>query len=484
MPMPADHPPHTMKRRTFLQKAAFAGSGLALTPTLLRGRDAEFLAHRDKFGGWPAYRFKPTGFFRLEKRDRWWFVTPEGNAFLSLGMNHVHQSWLNQAHNAEHWRKAFGAERYRDEKWKAGLRAKVVSDMDAFGYNTLGVHNSFGDFVPHIEAAWIKPILFVVNNHSRAGAEWEFPDVFSKEFERHCDAVAKKEIAETRDDPWLLGYAMTDCPILTEIDAAPRPTHVYGSVRTGGRTWPRVIRNLPASSPGKQAYVELMRSRHSSWILQFNEVYGTQFTNWDELLKAVDWRPDADLTNGKELQDNHAFLEKVAERQYSVMTGAVRRHDPNHLIFGDKLNANTDSGDAVVHITSKYTDLVFYQMYGRFAEQRPVLARWAEKTDKPFFNGDGSFAAPHVNMPNPHGPHAVDQEHRAELAEEFCEKMFRRGDFVGWSVCGWVDTWNSMAQKKHKQHSGIQDAFGKSYEPLRRTLSEFSRRMYRVAGRG
>lgn len=468
-----------MKRRTFLH-----GLGaLAAWPSLSGAQDVrERFLGRDKFGGCPVHRFRKTGFFRLEKRDRWWFVTPEGNAFLSLGMNHVHPNWLNQAHNAEHWRKAFGAERYRDSKWKAGLRAKVDSDLRAFGYNTLGVHNSFDSMRPRIETAWIKSIAFAQSHHWREPDEWEFPDVFSKEFETHCDALAKKETAGSRDDPWLLGYAMTDCPILTDIDAAPRPTHVYGSVRGGGATWPRVIRNLPASAPGKQAWVDLMRARHSSWILQFNEVYGTEFTNWDELLKAVDWRPRTDLTNGRELQDNRAFLEKVVNRYYSVMTGAVRRHDPNHLIFGDKLNANTDSGDAVVHITSKYTDLVFYQMYGRWAEQRPVITRWAQKTDKPLFNGDGAFSVPHANMPNPHGPHPVDQEHRAELTEEFCERMFRRGNFVGWSVCGWVDTWKSMPRKQHKQHSGIQDAFGRPYEPLRRTLKEFSERMYQVAG--
>ena len=42
----------------------------------------------DRFGGWTGKRFKATGFFRLEKDERWWLVTPEGNAFLSFGINH------------------------------------------------------------------------------------------------------------------------------------------------------------------------------------------------------------------------------------------------------------------------------------------------------------------------------------------------------------------------------------------------------------
>ena len=34
-------------------------------------------------------QFKATGFFRLEQADRWWLVTPEGNAFLSFGISHI-----------------------------------------------------------------------------------------------------------------------------------------------------------------------------------------------------------------------------------------------------------------------------------------------------------------------------------------------------------------------------------------------------------
>ncbi len=469
-----------MNRRQFIKGFA---AGLSLAPAILRAQSVDAFSLRDRYGGCPAIRFEPSGFFRLEKRERWWFVTPEGNAFLSLGMNHVHPGWLNQVYNAEHWRKAFGAERYNDAKWKEGVRAKVAADLAAFGYNTLGVHNNHAALRPKIDTAWIKPVVFANTHHWLEPDQMEFPDVFSAEFERHCDDLARKECAPLKGDPWLLGYAMTDCPILTEIDAAARPTHVYGSARGATATWPRALRNLPASAPGKRAYVDFMRTRHSSWILHFNEVYETNFESWEDLLKAENWRPGVDPNNAKEIQDNRAFLAKVVDQYYSVTAAALRRHDPNHLVFGDKLNANTDSGDLVVPITAKHTDLVFYQMYGRWREQRPVLARWSKLTDKPFFNGDGAFHAPHANMPNPHGPHAVDQEHRAEMTREFCERMFAREDFVGWSVCGWVETWKTMPRKEFKQHGGIQDPFGENYEPLRETLNGFSGRMYRAAAR-
>ena len=61
---------------------------------------------RDQYGGWTGLKFEATGFFRLEKApDRWWLVTPEGNAYLIHGMDHCGLDVINQPYNREHWRK-------------------------------------------------------------------------------------------------------------------------------------------------------------------------------------------------------------------------------------------------------------------------------------------------------------------------------------------------------------------------------------------
>ena len=45
---------------------------------------------RDPYGGWNNLRFESTGFFHVSERDGvWWLVTPQGNAFLSKGVNNV-----------------------------------------------------------------------------------------------------------------------------------------------------------------------------------------------------------------------------------------------------------------------------------------------------------------------------------------------------------------------------------------------------------
>lgn len=55
-----------------------------------------------------ALRFESTGFFRLEKADRWWLVTPEGDAFLSFGVNHIQPDRTTAPYNKAFWAKEFG----------------------------------------------------------------------------------------------------------------------------------------------------------------------------------------------------------------------------------------------------------------------------------------------------------------------------------------------------------------------------------------
>ena len=462
-------------RRAFLRN-----TGIAASASLFGARAQEATARLDKFGGLRARRFEATGFFRVEKRERWWFVTPEGHAWLGFGINHIHPAWLNQSYNRDFWLKRFGAATFNDDAWKAGLRARITADMAACGYNHFGVHNVFGP-VSGLGFAELRPISFVKIPHYLPSTAPDYPDVFAPRFAQHCDELAAREVAPRRDDPWILGYAFTDCPIFTDAEAAARPSNIHGAPRVATPTWPRVLRNLPASAPGKQAWWAAIRGRYADDVNAFNDCYGVSFRTWDELLAAEHWRDLTDFANARELADNQAFLEQVVERYYATAVAAIRRHAPRHLIFGDKLNGNTDGGDAVVHVSARHTDVLLYQMYGRWPAQRAVLDRWRSRSDKPVFNGDGTFATTSEMMPNPYGPHARNQAERGEWAFEFGRDAFARPDFVGWSVCGWVDTWRTMADKGFKQHSGFFSPEGELHQPYVRRLREVSERLYEFA---
>jgi hypothetical protein len=443
------------------------------------------MTNRDQYGGWTGKQFEATGFFRTEHDGkRWWLVTPEGNAFLSLGVNHYHAGWWAQDYNQDHWIREFGAGAVYDDAWNQGWHDRMAADLAHLGLNTIGIHTDapVTGGTPNDIAAYVARYDPVDIPHYKddTGPE-KFPDVFSEAFEDLCDARAQEMVAPRAKDPRVLGYSMTDCPIFTDLDAAERGMTIYGAPRREMPTWPRVLRNLGADAPGKQAYVAAMRDAYGGDVAGFNTTYGTNFASWDALLAATDWRPRTDYDNPREIDDNTAFLRDCVDAYYRKAKEALRRYDTNHMFFGDKINGNSDTIGAVLDITTKYTDLVFYQIYGRYAEQAAMMDQWTGRVGMPFLNGDSAYSFTCDVMPSPYGPHARDQAQRAEWLREFSDQSFARPDFVGWHICGTIDTWSSMDGKDAKQHSGLMTATGEYYPELEVAIQDLSARMYEIA---
>ncbi len=429
----------------------------------------------DSFGGWKGKTFSETGFFRTEHDgDRWWFVTPVGNAFISFGVNHYHAGWWRQDYNLEYWLNAFGGKAAGDTEWQDGFRKVADEDLNRLGINTLGMHTdsilwtdeAFVASTPYLRV--FQPI--VLDHYRHPGAE-AYMDVFSPEYAERCRELAQREVAPYKDDPMLIGYCMSDCPIFTENDIR---------FMGGSTSWPRLLRNLGGEAPGKQAYVNGMKSRYKS-IEEFNEAYGTSFLGWEALLAAENWRADVELSNSREAADNDAFLLVCVDRYYSVAKEALDEADPNHLFFGDKLNGNTDNFEKVLDVVGRYVDVFLYQFYGSREEQVALLDKLAPLTDIPFLNGDVGFATPDETMPNPHGPHAESQAERAQWLEDACEVVMRRPESLGWHMCGIIDTNVSMPGKEQAQHQGLMTVTGEYYSEMETAVRSISDRMYSIA---
>ena len=440
-------------------------------------------AERDQYGGWTGKKFEATGFFRIEKDERWWLVTPEGNAFLSFGINHLHPHLWKQDYNREAWKKRLGIDNLDSREFTPALKTWFLQTCRQYGFNTVGVHTELAAVNrPQPSMPYMQSIHFVDIPHWQAEIpDSNFLDVFSGAFAAHCDRLAREFAAPAKDDPFLLGYAMTDCPLFTEEDCRERPDVIGGARREARIGWPRRLRNLDANAPGKKAYVRTMRDIYRGQISDFNATYGTQFDSFDALQSAADWRPHTDLSNGNETRDNIEFLQKAVEKYYQTTRDAIRRYDPNHLFVGDKINANTDALDTLLPITSQFTDIVFYQMYARYEVQKPGLDRWYRIADKPLINGDSSFTMITDTMPRPYGPVADNIEQRAEWTDEFFRNAFARPEFVGWHYCGLIDASNLIAQKQDRQHSGLLTGYGEPYPELLKVLQTCTAEMYEIA---
>lgn len=312
---------------------------------------------------------------------------------------------------------------------------------------------------------------------------YEFVDVFDKAFEDKCERVAADICARRANDPYLPGYCMNDCPLFTEENLRER-VDVIGGARRAKRSlgFPRRLRNLGTDAPGKQVYVRVMRNVYEGQIGKFNLTYDTSFESWDALASAVNWRPETQLSNSNETRDNLEFMHVVVDRYYQCASEAIRRYDPNHLFFGDKLNANTDACETFLKTTTKYTDLLFYQMYAKYEVQRFGMDRWSTLIDVPMLNGDSSYTQVTPSMPHPYGPIASSVEERIEWTETFFKSAFARPDFVGWHYCGFIDADNNMERvsRKYRQHSGCMTTYGVPYPGVKESLKELSNNIYRI----
>lgn len=470
-----------MKRRELIHGAIAAALGVSMVE---RGFSAS-AEPLDQFGGWTGKKFEATGFFRVEKDRRWWIVTPEGNAFLSFGINHLYPDLFKQAYNREAWGKRLGVSDLNSPEFNAALKEWFLTTSREYGFNTVGVHTALRiTNTPQPSMAYMQPIHFVDIPHWKTDIpDSNFRDVFSQQFAAHCDRLAKQIAAPAKDDPYLLGYAMTDCPLMTEEDCRERPDVIGGARRRARVGWPRRLRNLPAGAAGKQAYVRLMHDIYGGRIEDFNETYGTSFDSFGALSSAAAWRPHTDLSNGNETRDNVEFLKLVVAKYYETARDAIRRYDRNHLFVGDKINANTDTMDTVLPITSQFTDIIFYQMYARYEVQKPGLDRWARITDKPMMNGDSAFTMITDTMPRPYGPVADTLTQRAEWTAEFFQRAFARPEFVGWHYCGLIDASQLVGRKQDRQHSGLIDGYGDPYPALKKVVKSNAEAMYEIATR-
>jgi len=469
-------------RRSFLKGMALAGVGvLSGGVGFANGAGYEL----DRYGGWKGKNFKATGFFRVEKGQRWWLVTPEGNAFLSFGINHLYPDLFQQPYNRAAWKKRLGLEDMNWPQFAPALRQWFLRTCREWGFNTVGVHNSLSIVnTPRPALPYMLPIRFVDIPHWKPEIpDSNFTDVFSDGFARHCEKLAKQVVAPARDDPFLLGYTMTDCPLFTEEDCRERPDVIGGARRKARVGWPRRLRNLGADAPGKAAYVQTMQDLYRGAIHLFNATYKTEFNSFAALLAAENWRPASDLSNANETRDNLVFLQRVVAKYYETTRDAIRRYDPNHMFFGDKINANTDTADTILPITSQYTDVIIYQMYARYEVQMPGLDRWSKTTDKPMINGDSSYTMITEHMPRPYGPVADTIQQRAAWTDEFFRNAFARPEFVGWHYCGLIDATQQVARKQARQHSGLINGYGEPYPELKEVIRACADEMYDIARR-
>lgn len=376
----------------------------------------------DSYGGCEKWKFQATGYFRLERAsDRWWFVDPDGNGFLTVGLNHIDESNLKYPHNADVYKKKYGSR----EKW---IREGVVKDLKDWGFNTIGWTQEYisGDWGVALD--WFgDPIDLGHSTHGWSAADFEtanmpyvqqlrvqeiedwnghpsFRDVYSHDFDVYCDYLARSMCFDHAESKNLIGYFLVDIP-----------------------AW------LPHAS-------------------------GEDFPQ----LKGL-----SEEARNKKLYD-------VASKYYETITKHIRKYDPNHLILGDRYNGNKGIPSAALQAMKPFVDVLSVQYFTAPTEEsrqqmRDDFAHWHEETGKPVINADlGNWTPTELN------PHRVsgieDQAGRAQDYVDAISAVIKEPWFLGWHWCAYVENIG--------RGWGIKDPWDEPYQDFVSPVKEFNRSVY------
>jgi len=189
-----------------------------------------------------------------------------------------------------------------------GWQSHVQGQLREWGVNTLGGWSDDDVFTKYGTAD--RPFYTIVL-HLRAYDKAPWHDLFSPEMEKAMDGAAKKQITPVKDDPKLIGY-------FTDNELGWWDDTLFTSYLS-----------LPASSPGHQRLIQLLKDRYGSFS-QFEKDWIPTGDSFGTLI-GVKLRPGG---NGR--TTIKAWTGVLATQYYKLAHDLVRRYDSGHLILGDR----------------------------------------------------------------------------------------------------------------------------------------------------
>lgn len=430
-------------RRAFLRSTAAALSAAAL----------------------PSAFAASTGYVRVEQVDGvWWFIGPDGKRFISMGVNHIEPHLWLAPYNKAATLQRYGADMVGSDGHfnTNGAAARKWIDRQVeicrnLHFNTFAKHTH-----PSIDPRLYQDqVYYVASLETAPLAGWRErkgegprPDIFSAQFESFAEARVREACRIHKDSSKLLGYLYTDIPswLLGRGDRQTYP-------------WVNAVVALGESDPGKLRWIEHLSTRYSDaeaaarvWGLPVSPTYGL---HWEQMGRLVRWSEPADPARARE--DMRAFLPILAERWYRLHHDLVRKHDPNHLILGDK-NLIQNYYPFLIPALKKYVDVVAIQAYGRWADDVKLTDSIYKQIGKPIFNGDGSysFAQPNQQEWGAKGfrTKARSLKEVASFYQETLRGMMSKPYMVGWHHCGYLEQWDAAERgDSPRNENGFMDPF-------------------------
>jgi len=124
----------------------------------------------------------------------------------------------------------------------------------------------------------------------------------------------------------------------------------------------------------------------------------------------------------------------LAERYYKVTHDAIRRYDPNHLILGDRWEANRALPEEVVRAALPYVDVLSFQCFGEVDNIASKMRGWADFANRPVLLADAAgWSCAHGDVG---WPPQADRNQDAVHYRGVMDALWDIPQSVGYHLCG------------------------------------------------
>lgn len=393
----------------------------------------------NKYGSSLNKKFKSTGFFRTEKVDgRWWIIDPEGYAGINVSVNSIYLG--KSERNKEAFKNKFNS----NNQWIDTVKGQIQE----LGFNGTGSWSLYDDIIK-ANAKSKEPLLYTINwsfmasygkkrggTHSVPGHTGFLGDaifVFDPNFESFCDEHAK-QLLNYKNDPNLFGYFSDN--------------------------------ELPFSLKNLEGYLSLKDKKDHGY------------------LAAKAWLASKGISE-TEITDQHRqeFLAFVGDKYFSIVSKAIKKYDPNHLLIGSRFYSGEKNVPEFMAAVGKYLDVVSINLYGSWTPNKKNLSNYANWSKKPFIITEFYTKGMDSGLPNISGAgwQVKTQEDRGKAYQNFCLGLLESKDCVGWHWFKYQDndpTDKNSESSNQDANKGIVDNEYNIYKPLVQKMKQLNINRY------
>jgi len=401
----------------------------------------------DRFGGWmnaPASlgELEPGDYFRVEKIDgKWWFITPDGNLFVSKGVTDV--NWLGATLSDDKWHDIIEEKYGTEDVWADAALARLYD----WNFNTVGPWSSYSMSLLSSHAI----VILDSAGHAPRYPDAMVTDFWSTGFAEWSVTTAEQRAAPYVEDQNLIGYFLDNELVWGPDHFATNKTLLW------------LYMEFPADAPGREVAIDFVQDAAGT-IEVFNQMWGTNIADWDELETLP---PTTYWPRNETAQAVSDAFQILAFHQYATTAiSGLRTVDANHLILGCRFH--TYPGDAMVRAAVEHFEVISIAFYWETPPVHEIDGIYDE-VDIPFLIEEWSFKAMDAGLLNiqNYAPVVATQKARSLAYDDYVETYMRRPYAIGYHWYKWMDNpWRGISDIFSGDNFGLMDPRDEPYEPF------------------